>query len=144
MNDLIEKLKDKNYVRTFGLMTPEEKECYKKATLSNCLVFANVEWYQAFGNGLRQFDVNYTYAIKPDYQPELEFIKCKIEEYDGYIGIWTENTLLKFPHNFIHLHCVPSMPQFDHFETETKLEISTEDVSRLIKNKIVYAVFRSE
>ena len=28
MNKLIEKLKDKNYVRAFGLMTQEEQDCF--------------------------------------------------------------------------------------------------------------------
>lgn len=72
MNDLIEKLKDKTYVRAFGLMLPEEQACFEEARLDNCLCYAKAKWRQAYGGGTGAFGEDMTYAIKSDYQPEPE------------------------------------------------------------------------
>ena len=72
-NELIKRLKDKNYVRAFGLMTPEEQECFRKIGKENCYIYTSEgTWacpYQSPG-----FANKWTYAIKPDYQPEPEFV----------------------------------------------------------------------
>ena len=75
MNEMIEKLKDKNYVRAFGLMTPEEQECFRKVGKKNCLCFHGAQWGEGMGdlyNGNDCFNYRFTYAIKPDYQFEPE------------------------------------------------------------------------
>ena len=78
MNDLIEKLKDKKYVRAFGLMTPKEREYLREVGKENLLVLyglphenGSVYWKENEHN-----PDNYpalTYAINPDYQPEPEY-----------------------------------------------------------------------
>jgi len=49
MSELINKLKDKKYVRAFGLMAPEEQECYRKVgKVIHCI--ANISYYINEGN----------------------------------------------------------------------------------------------
>jgi hypothetical protein len=144
--NLIEKLKDKDYVRAFGLMTLEEQKCFEKTGKENCLYYSGYNGWRLIG-GVK-FYKEYTYAIKSDYQPEPEFVKIRIyKSNDDFLGIYKENAYIQLPHNFVHLHCIPSMPNFDHFEREDKnsLKVAFEDISRLIsENIIVYAVFRKE
>jgi hypothetical protein len=68
MNELIKKLKDKNYVRAFGLMKPEERECYQKVGSENCIMFSSLGW----STFKTEFVWINTYAIRPGYQPEPE------------------------------------------------------------------------
>ena len=70
MNELIEKLKNKNYVRAFGLMTPEEQECLISVGKINCMWYSMHKWQDA--SDTSGFFDDFTYAIKPDYQPEPE------------------------------------------------------------------------
>ena len=68
MHELIEKLKDKDYVRAFGLMTLEEQECFRKVGKENLLVYHSDDtWNLSICDS---FSGNITYAIKPNYQPE--------------------------------------------------------------------------
>ncbi len=150
MKELIEKLKDKNYVRAFGLMSKEEQEVYRKVGRYNCIFFNgdNSTWEnygQVFFNGT-------TYAIKPDYQPEPEYVDLEIVEENGWLGIAAigyEN-LVTYP--FTHLHCLPSLPNFHCFWKDTgkghnlSNEIySITEISPLINKGIkVYARFKQE
>jgi hypothetical protein len=82
MKKLIEKLKDKNYVRAFGLMTPEEQECFKEVGKKNC-VWYGAEWMKVTGS---HFASDCTYAIKPDYAPEPEYDDLEIVEIPHTFG----------------------------------------------------------
>ena len=131
MNEMIEKLKDKDYVRAFGLMTPEEQECFEKVGKQNCLVYTNGgKWEDA---AKCPFSSGNTYAIKPDYQPEpepvdLEITKCSDAKGVFWLGCWSEEHLKPFvdgvslPHSFTHLHCLPSLPNFVCFWEETETD----------------------
>ena len=163
MNDLIEKLKDKNYVRAFGLMTPEEQKLLRKANTSNCL------FYNPRGNWLTircdmDFDQDRTYAIKPDYKPD-EMKKCpecspEPEYEDLEIGIYRDDSdnewlavfrdsncdFLPYSHNL--LHCLPSLPNFEGFIRKPTMTIEEkwflQGVAKQIsEGKTVYARFRS-
>ena len=156
MNELIEKLKDKNYVRAFGLMTPGEQKLLRKANTSNCL------FYNPGGNWLTircdmDFDRDRTYAIKPDYQPEPEYVDLEIEleeckdehgELRRFLGVWNTPKSFFLPYQFTHLHCLPSLPNFDGiwFRGENSQEVwiaFQETSSRVYEGMTVYARFRS-
>jgi hypothetical protein len=80
MKNLIEKLKDKDYVRAFGLMKPEEQKVYRKVGKKNCIFYnSGGNWLEAINYG-DNFSRNFTYAIKPDYQPEPEYDDYKLDK----------------------------------------------------------------
>jgi len=130
MNELIKKLKDKNYVRAFGLLSLEEQECLRKANKDGAVILYNHpnEWQSSsrwnFSNP------SLTYAIKPDYQPEPEpeFVDLEIVKHSQgtveqtwWLGAWKYSDLEEhkfLPHLFTHLHCLPSLPRgaFHYFE----------------------------
>ena len=112
MNELIKRLQDKNYVRAFGLMSPEEQKCFEKVTKHNCLFYSDCRGWVNTG-GL--FMNGSTYAIKPDYQPEPEYVDLEIEEHEGFLGVWRNRAQYFLPHRFTHLHCLPSLPNFEGF-----------------------------
>jgi len=116
MKTIILNLQDKNYVRAFGLMTPEEQECYKKVGRSNCDCIVNGKWDTRTGSG-NEFDPDYTYAIKPDYKPEPEFVDLEVKENDGWLGCekTKDMPIYYVEADFIHLHCLPSLPNFEGF-----------------------------
>ena len=112
--ELIEKLKIKYYVRAFGLMLPEEQECFKEVGERNCLFYTNLNQWSGQEHG---FANSVTYAIKPDYQPEPEFQDVEITRQGNWLGItrpWAED-YPHFPFDFTHLHCLPSLPKFKDF-----------------------------
>jgi len=145
--NLIEKLKDKTYVRAFGLMSPEEQECFEKVGKENCLGFSEAisPWKDI---GVGTFLKSMTYAIKPDYQPEPEFenIEVKRADCDGYdwLGIHDGGCSFSLPYAFTHLHCLPSLPNFECFyRKDTCANVFADRVSRCIsKGQTVYARFR--
>ena len=117
--ELIEKLKIKYYVRAFGLMLPEEQECFKKVGIKNCIIYGRMcgkqgaEWRDTTA----ELQGDFTYAIKPDYQPEPEFQDVEIIQQGNWLGItrpWAED-YSRFPFDFTHLHCLPSLPGFRGF-----------------------------
>ena len=148
MNKLIEKLKDKNYVRAFGLMTPDEQECFKKVGKENCPRYNGTSWIVTNC----YFTNDSTYCIKPDYQPEFEFVDLEIkEENAGYLFVKYDNKLpYCFSHNnnILPIHCLPSLPKFEYFwyETDTTTRFSFTDDGRVAtlrsEGKTVYAKFR--
>ncbi|HUX47306.1 MAG TPA: hypothetical protein VMV58_04770, partial [Desulfosporosinus sp.] len=112
MNEMIEKLK-KNKI-AFGLMSPEEQELLRKANTSNCL------FYNPGGNWLTircdmDFDRDRTYAIKPDYQPEPEYVDLEIFALDGWLMVQRDSNCEFLPYLQTHLHCLPSLPNFEGF-----------------------------
>jgi hypothetical protein len=105
--ELVEKLKNKDYVREFGRMSEEERELYKKVGARNCVRYSSVlsicGWYDAF-----DFCERFSYAIKSDYQPEPEYEDVEIVN-TGRLGIYTPKG------RWTNLHEIPSMPNFDIF-----------------------------
>lgn len=130
--NLIEKLKDKNYVRAFGLMTPDEQECFRKVGYKNCNWYSD-EWKD------KDVDLFYnqsTYAIKPDYQPE--YVDLEIVKNGQWLGVWITSS------EFVKLHELPSLPNFVEFNIEKTRNIFIGDVANeRVKGKQVYARFRS-
>ena len=150
MDEMIEKLKKNK--KAFGLLEPEEQECFKNVRKINCL------WYHGSGvndwgsdsGAFSKFDNQTTYAIKPDYKPEPEFVDLEIRvKSDGtwrWLGVpdcagnydW-------LPHHFTHLHCLPSLPNFELFwyEDTNTIRIDLDEVAhRIHEGKTVYARFR--
>jgi len=148
---VIEKLKDKSYVRAFGLMEetlPGSQECFRKVGIDNCLLYGD-GWNLAGG----EFIEYYTYAIKPDYQPEPEFVDLEIKVYDGKLVVeWGQHAPI-YPSSgicpdFTVINCLPSLPNFHCFWHEFqggKVEFYTDGkVSKLRdEGKTVYARFRT-
>ena len=147
MNDLIKKLQDKTYVRAFGLMEKMgSRECFMEVGKENCLVFASESngcggrWRNATG---LSFDDAETYAIKPDYQPE--FVDLEIEILNEYLGVWgyKSKPRISLPHDFTHLHCLPSLPKFKCFFYLAKGKEHTlcivDVAKRISEGKTVYA-----
>ena len=154
MNNLIEKLKDKTYVRAFGLMTQEEQECFEEVKSKNCL------WYHGNGSigwagnsgAFNKFDKFTTYAIKPDYRPEPEYVDLEIIELNQDAGKWLgvlqalEPTVDFLPYSFTHLHCLSSLPNFEEFHTKhdkgRQIILSEHVANRISLGKTVFARFR--
>jgi len=190
MDNIIEKLKDKDYVRAFGLMKPEEQEVLESVGWQNRLVYILNKWRTDSGKIKGNEREDLTYAIKPDYQPEPEdkcpycgaprivrtsgkwqyycqcddpnkrpkkpepepeYVNLEIEEFaDGentkWLGVWNTPEAFFLPHQFTHLHCLPSL-RFECFWYKFqggKVEFYTDGkVSKLIsEGKKVYARFR--
>lgn len=152
MKELIEKLKDKNYVRPFGLMRPEEQECYRKVGKKNCLCYNGDNWCST-STLFDSFQSTSTYAIKPEYQPE--FVDYLIEicedtdcEEGHFLGVKKklDNSPI-LPHEHTYLYCLPSLPNFEEFRYTTRgmtvCNVDLTGVARQIsKGKKVYARFR--
>lgn len=143
MNELIEKLKDKNYVRAFGLMSEEEREVYWKVGKENCLIFTAFGWKQ-FNE---EISWTSTYAIKPDYEPEPEYVDYEVTAgADTWLGSQTLSG------NWMRLHKLPSLPDFDGFYEEVndlkeglKMELDIELAARKhYEGKKVFARFRRQ
>ena len=152
MKELIEKLKDKTYVRAFGLMSPEEQECFKKVKQKNCLIFCtDCSWDETLDIEADYVNI-YTYAIKPDYKPEPEFVDLEIERSDGWLGVskWGDDAMF-LPFEFTHLHCLPSLPNFEGFWHDYDKKMGrryfcniTEAAPKISEGKKVYARFRGQ
>ena len=152
--EIVEKLKDKTYVRAFGLMSPEEQDIYESAGPQNCLILCQLghnprdyEWC----NNEMDFLAGYrTYAIKPDYQPEPEFVDLEIVKELHTFGkkclivlgcICTEEDI------FIPLHELPSLPNFEGFYTDKYPMGQLVEYQRIsyrinVEKKKVFARFR--
>lgn len=126
--ELVEKLKNKDYVREFSRMSKEERELYKKVGARNCVRYSSVlgtcGWYDAF-----DFYEQFSYAIKPDYQaePEYEDVEIKQSEPFGVLGITIDG-------QFHALHEIPSMPNFRGF-ISCGVEIPMEEVAGALDQK---------
>jgi len=143
--ELIEKLKHNE--KPFGLLSEEEQECLKKVGYKNCQIFDEEGWKDKKGS---KFYSSSTYRIKPDYNPEPEYIEYEIQKKDSWLGIYTGyaigESVINIPHNFLHLHCIPSMPNFEGFfakdeKLSTEHFIHVDGVARSIKDHKVFARF---
>ena len=155
MNELIKKLQDKNYVRAFGLMTVDDRMCFKTVGRDNCEVYCQYDiWSGATCEG---FEQSSTYAIKPDYQPEPEFVDIEIRKHrdsqlNEWLGIFDGDSPFELPHDFTHLHCLLSLPNFEGFCKHDNLldakdnreeYVFITDIAKLIsQGHKVYARFR--
>lgn len=156
MDNLVEKLKDKNYVRAFGLMTPEERETYRNAGKINCLIYSGVlEWSKAVETSV--FNEHRTYAIKPDYQPEPEYEDFEVVKQIGHFNNLACTELLGCEVNikgqkyFVKISDLPSLPNFECFWNKIPSPIYSENafcclglVNRMRNSgHTVYARFRT-
>jgi hypothetical protein len=139
MNELIEKLKKNKVV--FGLLEPIEQTFLRGIGAENCLVYAAGPeiWDTATED---DFCRGLTYAIKPDYQSEPEYVDVEIEVKGrrliatDYSGILTGPTAI---------HMLPSLPNFEGFwknniHEHIYLDLVAMNVS---KGRKVYARFRT-
>lgn len=152
--EIIEKLKDKEYVRAFGLMTPEEQEILRRVGWKNRLQLATnynyenkffyEEWIDDCDKIQNKGRHHLTFAIKPDYQPEPEYVDLEIVALGGFLGIKSGNTDI-FPFPFTHLHCLPSLPTFEflHSPGETFKITFWQVATKINEGKKVYARFRT-
>ena len=148
MNELIEKLKDKNYVRAFGLLELREQECLRKAGRKGCLYYGSKGWKEKCADDT--FAVYQTYAIKPDYQPEPEYEDVEIKVFStNRLGIVYRQKCFTNPNSImIPLHELPSLPNFEGFwfDTDTGTRFNFTDDGPVAtyrdEGKTVYASFR--
>jgi hypothetical protein len=154
--ELIKKLKDKNYVRAFGLMSNQEKEILLSVGYKNRLVYSSIDTWKDDTAAIAWANrSNLTYTIKPDYQPEPEYVDLEVESNKVWLEI--KNTagegggsINYLPYGFTLLHCLPSLPNFDCFYVVAKdlkpnltVEISLCEVAKHVsEGKTVYARFR--
>jgi hypothetical protein len=140
--EMIEKLK-KNKT-AFGLLFNDERECFIKVGLGNCLYYDGKDFVQPKAH---RFFPEFIYAINPDYQPEPpkpEPMDCEIVEVDKLLGIVTHGY-------FQPLYKLPSLPNFCCFwflKKNAMSEIIEVSYSRVSKardeGRKVYARFRTE
>jgi len=115
MNELIEKLKNNKVA--FGLLGQDERECLDNVNGRNCVFYGtDNQWHDKTPG---KFLSTYTYRIKPDYKPELEYIDCHVVNHKGILGIWSRDGVRFENWKFIHLHCLPSLPNFHCFWKES-------------------------
>ena len=142
MNDMIEKLKDKNYVRAFGLMSEPERECLKKVGKENCLCFHGGQWGDPYRSNAC-FNYQFTYAIKP----EPEFVDLEIKR-EVIMQIGDKKFLVLgciYNNEYVPLHCLTSLPNFELFwyEDTNTIRIDLDEVAhRIHEGKTVYARVR--
>ncbi len=117
MQEIITKLKDKTKVKAFGLMEPEEREVYEKVGKKNCLYYGGTitEWIEV-AVGYESFSSKDTYAIKPDYQPESEFVDLEIRQAKDFLGIEAGRSLgVLINGDFTRLGYLVDDPKFNGF-----------------------------
>jgi hypothetical protein len=147
---VIEKLKDKNFVRAFGLMSPKEQEYLREVGKENLLVLygipnknGGVYWKKSEHNP----DVYpaLTYAIKPGYKPGPEPVPVDleiVEGKDGFLGVYNKEPIPMTNFPFVHIHCLLSLPNFKGFyiKGSDNVEVEPQWVAR---HDNVIARFRS-
>ena len=148
MNDLIEKLKDKEQAMPFWMRTEAEREVLMKAA-PNGLLWTDKRVWPAWKESLTrasQLECN-IYILKPDYRPEPEYVDVEIVA-DGCGQLRLKNSLPgKFGMWPIDM-CVRHK-DFDYFWYETGPVITSHlaihDVAPAKrKNKKVFARFIEE
>ena len=96
--EIIKRLKDKKFVRAFGLMEetlPGSQECFREVGKKNCLFYSLRGW----GIADNEYFVNITtYAIRPNYQPEPDACQyCGACRMVRPSGKWQYNCLCDDP-----------------------------------------------
>src|SRR4030042_462632 len=150
MENLIEKLKHNE--KPFGRLSPEEQECRRKVGTENCESY----FMQKYAIGWKQtyaFCGEYAIRSQSDYQPKPEkpeYVDIKItREHDttGWLGIRFAETIPNIKYDFLPLHCIPSLSNFEMFyfldSDDEESEEFLDSISRLIDSgKKVFARFR--
>jgi hypothetical protein len=142
MNEIIKKLKDKTYVRAFGLMTQEERDCFKKVGKGNCVYFSSSNgWFGCIEDSCG-FMIEYTYAIKPDYQPEPEYVDLGIYHNTAYkyLGADLED-------GYYFIQNLSGLPNFEGFYINKYSDWTPAEYQRIshrieVEKKKVFARFR--
>ena len=134
--DLIEKLKFNKIA--FGLLTPEEQECLLKIGNFNCLMYTEKKWCEA-----NAFDADFTYTIKPDYQPDPEYVDLEIKESNYRLVVFIDTRIKELISEFTCISLLPSLPNFKCFQDEGGGMLMFDDVStRISEGRKVYARLR--
>ena len=151
MEEMIEKLKKNTTAWMF--LSKEERDCLKqankKAGVDNLKY--DGEWDnfgKPWGNSVFE-GKNAIWRINPNYKPEPVYEDIEITQQGAWLGIvrpWAGD-YSRFPFDFTHLHCLPSLPNFDCFWHDNKgaqWNIAVIHVaSKISEGKTVYARFRS-
>ncbi len=147
--NLIEQLKDPKQARPFGLLKkyfPQKARQIESAFPDGCLIHsARGEFFEMRATA-REPSLNCTYILKPDYQPEPEYVDLEIELLaNGFYGACKDKKCIgPLPYAFTPLHCLPSLLGFDHFVSEGGQTLHLEHIAQTIRiSKKVYARFRT-
>ena len=142
--NIIEKLK-KNKM-AFGLLELEEQECFREVGKKNCLVYDIKKTWDDKAPCQFTFWPHETCRIKPDYQPEPDYVDLEIKKNGKWLGAWAGLGSISelFANEFAHLHCLPSLPNFEGFcVDDMPPRLCLEAVARKISQGCkVYARFR--
>lgn len=110
--EMIEKLKDPERAQPFCLLSSEEQAILKEGGASclylswrdNAAKWNPMHFVRIEGN-------KNVYILGPGYQPKPKWNDIAIVLNDGWLGVYSNAT----PYHFMHLHTIPSMPNFHHF-----------------------------
>ena len=92
-----------------------------------------------------------------NYQPESEYLDLEVVrhaegtvEQTWWLGVWADKRA-ELPHAFTHLHCLPSLPNFEGFWHDYDKKMGrryfcniTEAAPKISEGKKVYARFRGQ
>lgn len=125
-NELIESLKNNSVTHIiFADMTKEEQECLRNHNAYCQWLMTNLSWQDKLAND-SSFCNTDIYRIKPDYQPEPEYVDIQVVRCEQWLGVSKSGLPLPMgfilPHEFTHLHCLPSLPGFRGFWLITQHE----------------------
>ena len=138
-------------------LSKDEQDCMKQANDEGMI--QNLKYdgdWEGFAKpwALLGHGSNEIFRIKPDYQPEQEFVDLEIVkhsqvtvEQNWWLGVWKYSDLEEhkfLPHFFTHLHILPSLPNFEGFKEEhVEGTLAIERIARYIhEGKKVFARFR--
>lgn len=78
--EIIIKLKRKDLAQPFGLLNKEEQEVLKKAGKNNLLWLTDMcVWISPVAFSIHPNNIS-TYILKPDYEPEPEYVDIEITD----------------------------------------------------------------
>jgi hypothetical protein len=127
--EMIGKLKKPTLAQPFGLLPESQQDILETAGKANCLYYGGSGWGQSGGSwpqsvGARFADDS-TYILKPDYQPESEYVDVPVcQGYGVYLGFsksestkdilpFLDSTLIL--RTFLNIHVVVSISTFVDF-----------------------------
>jgi hypothetical protein len=147
----LEELKDPKKAQAFGIYKQyhsEKADILEKVGKENLLYHDPPEWRQKDRTAFFSFR---TYILKPDYQPEPEYVDLEIIKRGGWLGVWRLGNRF-LPKPFTHLYCLPSLPGFQCFwhsnddKFSQHAHVNIDVVASLVRQSChkVYARFRRE
>jgi len=140
MNDLIKQLKEPKQAQPFGLLSKEKQIICEIAGKKNCSLYTCDGWVKPSSGA---FSRSTAYILKPDYQPDPEYVDLEIDIEDVFYGVWRTDDSAFLPYPFTSLHCLPSLPGFYRFFLEDAQTLHLEHIAERIHNGAkVYARFR--